>query len=61
METKITIGNKTWIVPSAAINGLIAWLNVNAVDASLRQEEVREVNTQRSASDDTRQLLMEDV
>jgi hypothetical protein len=61
METKITIGNKTWIVPSAAINGLIAWLNANAVDASLRQEEVREVNTQRPASDDTRQLIMEDV
>jgi len=56
METRITVGNKTWIVPPAAINGLIAWLTANAVDTSLKQQEVREVN---SASEDHRQLIVE--
>ena len=57
METKITIGNKTWIVPSNAIGSLIAWLSANAVELGMRKQEVREINNDNI--NDPRQLIEE--
>lgn len=53
MEIRVTVGNKTWVVPAGSINALIAWLSVNAVELGSRQE-VREVV---SNNNDGRQLL----
>ena len=55
MEIRITVGNKTWIVPSGAISGLIAWLSSNAVEVGARQE-VHEIN---NPNRDPRQLITE--
>ncbi len=57
MEVRITIGNKTWIVPAGAINSLISWLNVNAVELGQQKQEIREV--QQNKGIDPRQLIME--
>ncbi len=42
MEAKITIGSKTWIVPSGGVSSLIAWLNSNAVEVGAQKQEIRE-------------------
>lgn len=57
METRITIGNKTWIVPANAVGSLIAWLNANAVELGGRRQEIREVMGNGPA--DPRQLITE--
>lgn len=56
METRITIGNKTWIVPADAIQSLVNWLSNNAVEVGGRKE-IHEVRN--DGSDDPRQLIME--
>lgn len=57
MEQRITIGNKTWIVPASALSSLIAWLNHNAVDANMPRQQVKEIQEDRYS--DPRQLLTE--
>jgi len=57
MEVRVTIGNKTWVVPSNAVSSLIAWLNSNAVELGGTRQEVREINN--GAHSDPRQLIME--
>lgn len=57
MEVRITIGNKTWIVPANAISSLIGWLNSNAVEVGGRKQEIREVRN--DGSNDPRQLITE--
>jgi hypothetical protein len=56
METRITIGNKTWIVPASMVQSLISWLNSNAVEVGGRKE-IREVRN--DGSNDPRQLISE--
>ena len=56
METRITIGNKTWIVPSGSIQSLINWLSTNAVEVGGRKE-IREVRN--DGLSDPRQLITE--
>ncbi len=56
METRITLGNKTWIVPAGAIQSLVNWLSTNAVEVGGRKE-IREVRN--DGLDDPRQLIME--
>lgn len=58
MEVRITIANKTWIVPSNAVQSLISWLNANAVELGGRRQEIREVLNDRG-SQDPRQLITE--
>jgi hypothetical protein len=57
MEVRITIGNKTWIVPSNAVQSLAGWLNANAVDAGMQRQEIREIRG--NGQQDPRQLIME--
>lgn len=56
METRITIGNKTWIVPANAAQSLINWLDINAIEVGERRE-IREVRN--DGLSDPRQLIME--
>ena len=56
METRITIGNKTWVVPANAVQSLVGWLNANAVELGSRRE-IREVRN--DGSTDPRQLITE--
>lgn len=56
METRITLGNKTWIVPAGAIQSLVNWLSTNAVEVGGRKE-IREVRN--DGSSDPRQLITE--
>jgi hypothetical protein len=56
METRITIGNKTWIVPANAAQSLINWLDINAVEVGERRE-IREVRN--DGLSDPRQLITE--
>ena len=55
MEVRITISNKTWIVPSNAVQSLISWLNSNAVELDRQKQDIREVRN----DNDARQLIME--
>jgi hypothetical protein len=57
MEIRITVGNKTWIVPSNAIGGLIGWLNSNAVEVGGQRQEIREIRNDKTQ--DPRQLISE--
>jgi hypothetical protein len=56
METRITLGNKTWIVPANVVQSLVNWLSVNAVEVGGRKE-IREVRN--DGSSDPRQLITE--
>lgn len=56
MEIRITIGNKTWIVPAGAIQSLINWLSTNAVEVGGRKE-IREVRN--DGLSDPKQLITE--
>ena len=57
METRITVMGKTWIVPSNAMQSLIAWLSANAVEVGAQRQEIREVRGNGSV--DPRQLIVE--
>ena len=57
MEVRITVGNKTWIVPSNAVQSLIGWLSTNAIEAGGYRQEIREVRN--DGSNDPRQLIVE--
>ena len=59
MEIRITIGNKTWIVPAGAISSLVSWLNVNAIELGSQRQEIREVQQDKQV--DPRQLIMENT
>ena len=56
MEVRVSIGNKTWVVPGGAVDALRSWLNTNAVELGAPKQEVREVTNN---SDDSRQLITE--
>ncbi|MDD4109925.1 MAG: hypothetical protein PHS54_00065 [Clostridia bacterium] len=56
MEVRIAIGDKTWIVPSNAVQSLISWLTMNAVEMGNGSRQIREVNKGES---DSRQLIVE--
>ena len=57
MEIRITVGNKTWIVPPHAVQSLISWLNASAVEVGGRRQEIREVRN--DGPSDPRQLIVE--
>ena len=57
MEVRITIGNKTWIVPANATGSLISWLSMNAVELGAGRQEIREVRN--DGNKDPRQLITE--
>ena len=57
MEVRISIGNKTWIVPSNAVQSLVGWLNSNAVEMGAGRQEIREVR--HDGQRDPRQLIVE--
>lgn len=56
MEVRITIGNKTWIVPPNEVQLLISWLSNNAVEVGGSKQEIREI---RRDNNDPRQLITE--
>ena len=57
MEIRITIGNKTWIVPADTVSSLVSWLNSNAIDTGVQRQEIREIRIDNNI--DPRQLIME--
>jgi hypothetical protein len=57
MEIRISVGNKTWIVPSNAVQSLVGWLSANAVEVGAQRQEIREV--QNGSYSDPRQLITE--
>lgn len=57
MEVRISVGNKTWIVPSNAVQSLVYWLQSNAVELGGPRQEIREVRN--DGSQDPRQLITE--
>ena len=56
MEIRITIGNKTWIVPANAVSSLVSWLNANAVELGTPRQDIREIY---GDTNDPRQLIVE--
>ena len=57
MEVRISVGNKTWSVPSHAVQSLISWLNSNAVELGGYRTEIKEVRSDGPV--DPRQLIVE--
>ena len=57
MEIRITVGNKTWIVPPYAVQSLISWLNASAIEVGANRQEIHEVRN--DGPRDPRQLIVE--
>jgi hypothetical protein len=58
MEIRVNVAGKAWVVPQAAIAGLVSWLQQNAVELGSPKTEIREVTNHIS---NNRQLIMEDI
>lgn len=54
MDIRIVIGNRAWVVPSANVGSLIAWLTSNAVELGNNRN-----NSLKEDVNDTRQLILE--
>jgi hypothetical protein len=56
MEVRVTIANKTWVVPAGNVDALRAWLNANGVELGAPKQEVREIVNN---DNDSRTLITE--